>query len=308
MIKFANSEEHLAIAKDNYVEWGKGLTLDQYLARERILQAVWMPKAVIFGNGLSSCEIYERTGLLVQPDGSVSTPTVLSIASVFTPPCHRRKGYATQMLKQVKSLVNLDQISLLYSDIGPQYYSSLGWTFVSAKTAVYDPKTLIHSISQCHLMTEPEALEFVYQDTVLLTEEMKGKSLLIQQPVFAMPLDKTALTWMFTRSKFYQETLGLSPLIYFGASLSVSDVAIWYHDFKECELIFLRFRAMNKTNAEALLASAAQEARRYALDRIVVWDPCPSLHSNIMDRTDSLPSMLSHELVHWQRIEKHGWV
>ncbi|KAI0711178.1 hypothetical protein C8T65DRAFT_739572 [Cerioporus squamosus] len=158
------------------VEWSRGRPLDEYLHRDEVMDAdqhaangkliTWVlaprndPATLNF---LCSCETYRRAALVARPkpsaEGDVAQPqveevTAYGVASVYTPPKHRKKGYARHMMRllhwvlaprsalpstfppdwgtapdieMLKSLgVANAQFSVLYSDVGRDFYRSCG--------------------------------------------------------------------------------------------------------------------------------------------------------------------------------------
>lgn len=103
----ATKEQILESRRRTHVEWGRGLTLEEYVAREEMLDTkphategkmtIWVlaprsnPSTVDF---FSSCETYHRESV------TSSGPCVAyGIASVFTPERHRGKGYAHHLMR-----------------------------------------------------------------------------------------------------------------------------------------------------------------------------------------------------------------
>lgn len=140
MLKIANEQESLKTLELNHCEWGKELSLEEYIQRELYLLA--RPFAVsgrkcwvLVRNDeiISSCETYDRACVINNKRGKCA-----SIASVFTPVNHRRKGYAKALMTLLRDrLVNEGyECSTLYSDVGPIYYSNLGWNVFSSISGI----------------------------------------------------------------------------------------------------------------------------------------------------------------------------
>ncbi|KAF8899640.1 hypothetical protein CPB84DRAFT_1780294 [Gymnopilus junonius] len=100
--------------KRSFASWGRGATLEQYLARDarsdnhevskdgRLVTWVLARRDNAKGlNFLCSCETFKRDGLAVIPTSSTHAKLVTGygIASVFTPPQIRKKGYAAHMMR-----------------------------------------------------------------------------------------------------------------------------------------------------------------------------------------------------------------
>ncbi|RDX54605.1 hypothetical protein OH76DRAFT_1397964 [Lentinus brumalis] len=158
------------------VQWSRGRPLHEYLHRDEVLEAhehaangnliTWVlaprndPTTLNF---LCSCETYRRAALVARPkysaeskvaDPRIEAATAYGVASVYTPPKNRKKGYARHMMRllhwvlaprsalpstfpsewgtppdieMLKSvgLANA-QFSVLYSDVGRDFYRSCG--------------------------------------------------------------------------------------------------------------------------------------------------------------------------------------
>ncbi|KAM0748091.1 hypothetical protein T439DRAFT_382578 [Meredithblackwellia eburnea MCA 4105] len=151
----ASHEQYLVTLHRQQKEWSYGLTLEQFLHREKTL------KDSAFGQALQcwvlvpasdpatlesycSCETFRRAVLL--PQGKKAP--AYSIASVFTPPENRKKGYARRMMTLLHAEIGRTKsmrleeessddvkpqwqggldglLSVLYSDVGA-FYENIG--------------------------------------------------------------------------------------------------------------------------------------------------------------------------------------
>ncbi|KAK3372013.1 hypothetical protein B0H63DRAFT_286114 [Podospora didyma] len=76
---------------------------------------------------IASCETTRKT-ILIAKDGISREGQGYAIASVSTNPIYREQGLAAFLLRHVQEQMDKDSdCSVLYSDIGKSYYSSLGW-------------------------------------------------------------------------------------------------------------------------------------------------------------------------------------
>jgi GNAT superfamily N-acetyltransferase len=83
---------------------------------------------------LSSCETFRKRALKSDNCGNVIEVIVYGIASVFCLPQFRGHGYPKRMMRELASKFQVWQAenyrcigSVLYSDIGKDYYAKLGW-------------------------------------------------------------------------------------------------------------------------------------------------------------------------------------
>lgn len=142
----------------NYLEWGRGLTKEQYLAREQHLGSqppcqnknisYWRLEILDEATGewkmASSCETLNRPAFYKVKGKPVQETTSISIGAVFTPEEYRGKGYARKLLNHVIEQFDIkdgdfkhhfeslndeqfqNSFSVLWSDVG-HYYDSFGY-------------------------------------------------------------------------------------------------------------------------------------------------------------------------------------
>ncbi|CAK7211280.1 hypothetical protein SBRCBS47491_001069 [Sporothrix bragantina] len=167
ILAIPTAEERKKVWELTHPMWGNALVIDDYLHREDYLTTV--PLAMnsgithwILTDGtlppnqrpiLSSCETLRKHAMAA---AASTTATVVDgvahgIASVFTDPIYRGKGYAGRMLTELGPQLERWQVetpnhgkvgvpsntesdkdsktlfSVLYSDIGKSYYASKGW-------------------------------------------------------------------------------------------------------------------------------------------------------------------------------------
>ncbi|RDA82348.1 hypothetical protein CP532_3004 [Ophiocordyceps camponoti-leonardi (nom. inval.)] len=137
-------EEQVAIWAQGYAEWGSHLTPTQYEARERHLMSTsllrsggltpWMLTSSEGGEGnrtaLASCETLRKRAFVRVGSGEVKLVRAEGVASVFVEPRFRRRGYAARMMGLLASALKDREdvaFSVLYSDIGREFYARLGW-------------------------------------------------------------------------------------------------------------------------------------------------------------------------------------
>lgn len=132
------AEDRVAgLLSESHATWGGGLALDDYLelwrrlratpfARRRANFLVWVAAS---GEILSSLKRYR---LPVRVDGVVSSATFLG--AVFTPPRHRRRGFAAALVAAVLDLARHegDRVAVLYSDVGTEFYARQGFVALAA--------------------------------------------------------------------------------------------------------------------------------------------------------------------------------
>jgi predicted GNAT family acetyltransferase len=202
-LRTATSEEQLEILNANHSSWGFQFPLKTYIERESLLgslpfssdrrcHVLASPTKV-----LASCESYTRPCTIIL-DGKSVSGTCWAIASVFTTPENRGKGYASRMMELVlKSCKESGCIaSILYSDIGPVFYTRLGWKLypcVSAFIAVELWEYADEGGSAAPVKLSPGGLKEIIN---MPRESSLGNS-------FSMPLTQEAVDWLFARSTHY---------------------------------------------------------------------------------------------------------
>lgn len=135
--------------RTTHPSWGPGLTLDQYLDREEYLLTTplaadggltpWILTSDASSSSprpvLSSCETIKKRAVVADPSGTLTDVTAHGVASVFTYPEHRSRGYAGKMMALLGEELAREQaatpgaaaFSILFSDIGPKFYANHQW-------------------------------------------------------------------------------------------------------------------------------------------------------------------------------------
>ncbi|RDB20810.1 Lysine acetyltransferase [Hypsizygus marmoreus] len=182
----ATAEQVAESRRRTYLQWGKRMTLEEYLARDAFMDTfehardgrlvTWVlaardqPTSLDF---MCSCETYRREGLVWDPSRNNVPKEVPcnGIASVFTPPPNRGKGYAKHMMRLLHWVIaDLSRLpafpeawgapppqvphagggwfSVLYSDVGKEFYSQCGpvpeqegWIVIDAFSTTFDIAT-----------------------------------------------------------------------------------------------------------------------------------------------------------------------
>lgn len=155
--------ERLRIWSQTHPMWGTAMPHDDYLRREEYLTTVPLAKDGgithwILTDGslppdarpiLSSCESLRKRAVACgpAPAARVRDGYAHGIASVFTEPQLRGKGYARRMLRELGEALRTWQadatteslFSVLYSDIGKEFYAAVGWAVMPSGHVAFPP-------------------------------------------------------------------------------------------------------------------------------------------------------------------------
>lgn len=161
--------------------WGPALTIEDYLNREEFLMTVPLAKnggvthwILTDRNGApdnrpiyASCESLRKRALAARLNGEndvqLQDGIAHGIASVFTNPVYRGKGYASRMMSELGpklkewsegrkepkgeadelagdgTVLTPSLFSVLYSDIGKQFYAKNGWAAFESAHLAFKP-------------------------------------------------------------------------------------------------------------------------------------------------------------------------
>lgn len=127
VIRPANDKDRLATLENTWRHWGGGLTRDEFFENrlnspqfQRSRRFVGLiDDEVVVSLAAYTCRFQLQGDLL---DG-------VAIGSVYTKEDHRGHGYASQLMSYVDRIHTTGgaKLSVLYSDISPQFYERLGY-------------------------------------------------------------------------------------------------------------------------------------------------------------------------------------
>jgi len=250
-LHLATGPEKLARDRVTFSEWGKRLTLEQYLERERRLREhpfsrgmrTWF--LVEGSEVLASCETYDNASRVGGEHGRA-----WSIASVFTEERHRGRGYATKLMDLVAAAGADVQACVLFSDVGERIYARSGYVSVPGQSDWLLPPLESEPPPPC----EP----------VLPELPAPGERVLQLQPT------REQLDWAFERERLYARFLKRTPPAVHAARAGAAH-ACWAAYFKSNELIVLWLQPGAPAETAAVLDAARAEAHRCGLDHVRLW-------------------------------------
>ncbi|KAF1923920.1 uncharacterized protein M421DRAFT_74007 [Didymella exigua CBS 183.55] len=347
-------DEQLIQSKLNGAEWRGALSTSAYLQREITLsqQALtreggityWILIDTALSNNpmdpnsgtrlpLASCETYRKKAL-VWRDGKLQEMVSHGVGSVFCGQHLRGKGYAQRLMKELGKALQTHQVddteclfTILYSDIGKNYYARLGWMpFPSSHIALpASSSTPTADLPTARPLYSKDLPELCKLDEDLVRKSLESRSKGSKTAVALIP-DVETIQWHHAREEFVsQEAHGKIPQI---KGAIVGDEAgkrvwcywtrVWYNEdvsvVKGNTMHILRLvveddvlgtRQVTEgddTAVAALLAFAQREAEEWKTECLEIWNPAPSAlagaqildkSTKVTDRhTESIASLL----------------
>lgn len=111
--------------------------------------------------------------------GNVNDAVAHGIASVFCPLAYLNRGYASRMMKELEEKLHTWQTdrfscvgSTLYSDIGKEYYSKLGWLANNTNTQAELQPKLVPWPSFVTPVSESDLEDLSKRDESLIRSQM----------------------------------------------------------------------------------------------------------------------------------------
>ncbi|TFB00521.1 Lysine acetyltransferase [Trichoderma ghanense] len=308
----------------NQTEWGNSLTVPAYLEREEYLLSIplarnggitnWIltDSASPLQDGgerpvLAACETLRKRALVRDPaaaDGAVRDVWAYGVASVFTNKAFRGRGYAGKMMELLRGYMagqhretGEPAFSVLFSDIGKQFYAKHGWIPLENTQIEYrvrenppepDPSSNVTLLGEEHLAQLAE------RDEELLRKEIaKPNSADPSKVRVAVIPDLDALQWHFYRESFIcNAAFGRKPSVHgalYTSPSTGSRVWAWFErnhyggpEKPEKNLLsFLRFVIEDESISDAELSEAVvgifrvaeKEAKDWKCSKVEIWNP-----------------------------------
>lgn len=322
--------------KLNGAIWRGALSFEAYLRREEVLarQALTRDGGISFWilidtevhNALdpdakerlplASCETYRKKAL-VWRNGKIQETVAHGIGSVFCPSHLRKRGYAARMMQEVGKALQTHQteeqeclFSVLYSDIGKDFYANHGWEpFNSSHVSVPGIfKPLEKKFPDARPLYEEDLEELCKIDEELVRRTLSLRSNDSNVAVALIPNIET-IRWHHAREDFVGiELHGKAPKVK-GAIIGTEKgkriwcywTRMWYNqnpeEAKGNTLHILRLVIENKGQSSwetsrnglngvngvkcdehdaaiaALLLVAQKEAEEWRMEEVEIWNP-----------------------------------
>ena len=321
--------ECLSIWKLTSLAWKDALSLPLYLQESDYLTTIPLAKDggmtlwILVDKNLPSdqrtilysCETFRKRSLLSNTEGYVTERIVHGVASVFCDPAYRRRGYSSRMMRELARVLHSWQVettkcigSVLYSDIGKDYYAKLGWRPIPNNSHIEFPSAVAAKPLKARKLVSEDLQQLCKIDEAMIQKAMKS----ISDKKVRMTLipDHDHMLWHHKKEEFVCDKLfGKQPL-YKGAIAGKPGNrvwVIWTHRFykdpeltsSENTLYILRLVIENQATMDAFLSAgrvlsrdsrqlelqtkllesvlqtAQAEAAEWNLAHVKLWDPSP---------------------------------
>ncbi|KAH6915165.1 hypothetical protein BKA70DRAFT_568086 [Coprinopsis sp. MPI-PUGE-AT-0042] len=304
----------------SYPQWGRGMSPEAWAERhERIDKAAvaaedrlttWVlaprddPETLDF---MCACKTFRREVFVTRSDSS-TVEVGYGIASVFTPPENRGKGYAKHMTRllhwvlakpdtrpskfpvewgeppvQVEGFMN-GSVSVLYSDVGTEFYlacgflpgSHDGWRVAPRAATIWkvsggSPSQVIQQ-QQCLGIEELEG--FWERDSAIIEQEMKDHRHQDSDAAFSFAPRSGLAAFHPLRLQNFIEDKGPKPTFYGVALQSEEELAYasWTFEFSSfTKLIITRVR-VPKAKFKELMSAIMDYCEQQEIEEIEAWN------------------------------------
>ncbi|KAG8669051.1 hypothetical protein FPOAC2_08363 [Fusarium poae] len=316
--------------KSTHLQWGAALSLEDYIARE--YDNINAPLARhggltswILTDGtlkpderpiLSSCETYKKRAIVSDTgsNGKVRDGTAHGVASVFTIPEYRKRGYARKMIslladelrsRQQKNEGDAD-FSVLWSDVGPDFYGALGWKAFRSTYLEFPVKdTLPPADPAVKPLTLDDVLELAARDEEIVREKVASSTSAVSAAVIP---DADAIGWHMNRVDFmcnriFSRKPAIRGALYTPPEAPNSRIwASWTCSFyggrdQPAKNIVRILRLTNEDEnisddtlakgIEAIAGLAQKEAKEWLCSKVELWNP----EERVKRATESIQSL-----------------
>jgi GNAT superfamily N-acetyltransferase len=360
------SAEQTQIWKLYAGKWGKVLPLPQYLEECNLMLHVPLARnggvtswVLVDKNAIPDqrailcyCRSYQKKAVVSDIEGHVQDGIVCAVTAVFCDPNYRRRGYGRRMMVEMaKKLRDWPSErgncvgSVLYSDIGRNFYSQIGWIPVSKNTHFEFPATTYPKQQGVTSLYSADLGTLCKEDEVLMRKDMATPSDTTRLAIIA---DHDHMLWHHAREEFvFEKVFNRKPAL---KGVMVGETgkrvwAIWTHrlysppsseDASRNMLYILRLVIENGSDAmssidqmeikaklETVIQEAQTEAAKWELAKVKIWNPPPLAEKligwmgieckRVERENDSVASLLWYGEgvtgggVEWVANEKYAW-
>ncbi|KAF2219240.1 hypothetical protein BDZ85DRAFT_46249 [Elsinoe ampelina] len=309
----------------NSLEWRGPLSTEAYFRREDVLANQDLTRSggltswILARNlpdgsrqAVCSCEtIRKRAFLALASTGKVQDVTCYGVASVFTIPEHRGKGYASTMFTNLEKWMDEEGrgkggFSVLYSDVGKEFYAKHGWTpKQSAHVTLLVGGAEMGNVDGVRWLKEEDLPALCKRDEAIVKARLER---LVSQGKNAVAIcpDLKTLQWQQAREAFLSKELyGKTPEIQGALFKTGTGKDVWCYwtrwwynadvkqtkgntmhilrlvvDEPEYDDIAASDKGVEEVQAgetvkavAALLRAALQEAKESNMEDVQIWNP-----------------------------------
>lgn len=283
----ATPEQRELTWRINHATWANTIPIEEYIRGQGLLAAT--PHATSRTGG-TTCWVMHRKGdpldivaavnsigkqALVRDENGLRPVRAYGVGGVHTAPEYRKQGMAGHMLRLLQEAMDADgEFSVLYSDIGTEYYGKFGWSaYPSLQVSVYLEGNKPDKPEGVKFLTRGEMERFCERDVAEQRQTMEslpddGRTHVAFLPSFEQ------LDWQFTRDALVASAKGgPEPENYGAATEDDSSWVYWHHDLGADMLVIHRVVATSPEAVRDLLRAAVAEAGQWGLGRVVSWNP-----------------------------------
>ena len=241
-------EENDAQQKVNSTEWRGALSEEAYLRREGHLSnqdltrdggltgwaLVYQPEGSSKRQVLCGCETIRKKAL-VGKNGKVEEVAAHGVGSVFCPQENRGKGYAARMMAELGMKLENWQMndgkrvlfSVLYSDIGKQFYARNGWQpFPSSHVALASAAISHIDLPYVRQLKSEDVPELCDIDSKLTRQRLAKQKDSSRSAVALIP-DVATIRWHHAREEFIGNELFKKTPVIKGAVTGEVGARVW---------------------------------------------------------------------------------
>lgn len=354
-----------AIYRLSFAEWGDSLSLAQYLEESRFLTNVPLAKDdgmttwILTSRNrlpnqrplLASCETFRKRALFTNQRGQMYEGLIYGIASVFVNPLYRRRGYTTRLMHELSKMLPTLPFgserplgSILYSDIGKDFYAKRGWSSSLPVNHHIEFEPLLRPLHPKARLIQNEDLQQLCHDDEIISQESVAKMPSGRARLMIVP-DVDHILWHHNKETFACERLfGRDPQAK-GAIAGEHGSRIWvvwvrrYYNHPECSpedntLYILRLVIEDQDpssgqleaqaqNLRAVMQAARAEAANWNLQSVKLWHPTRLAqellelsgleYQQVQREEDAIASLRwfgeeKEDTIEWLACEKYAWV
>ncbi|KAI1382450.1 hypothetical protein F4677DRAFT_452146 [Hypoxylon crocopeplum] len=318
----ASPEARIRCSKLASTAFGKSLSLAGYLEREEYLGSLplargtgWRFWSLVRADDpeqiLAMCKTLHRDLLVRDSQPGMRREQGYCICSVITDAPYRGRGLASVMLKHVAEWLDGPgnaTASILYSEVG-DFYVSRGWDMLDAfqstltATPSFPPQEQRAKLPETRLLTGDDIPTLCERDIEGLAIDFEKYDLAPDTILATVLPTADMLNWLQCRADFMNaHTNDTLPQTKGSLCESADAWLFWYHDLRHQQLIIQRVRPPpNRSGVAAtqalarLLLDALEDAVRFEVPNVIVWNPSPELHKAMKFLGEEMGIEVTHE-------------